>query len=78
MAMQSSLRGRHPIFYVCAKPTALLQPQYTMQVFGQIFATIIYGNKLNTDVSGWGFLIASRQRLLQTVEQLHSDLIIVA
>ena len=49
-----------------------------MQVFGQIFATIIYGNKLNTDVSGWGFLIASRQQLLQTVEQFHSDLIIVA
>ena len=32
------------------------------------------GNQLNADFSGLGFLIASRQRLLQTQEKLHSVL----
>ena len=40
-----------------------------MQLSLQIFAATVGGNQLNAELSGWGFVIGSRQRLLQ---QLHS------
>ena len=35
----------------------------------QLFAATVRGNQLNAELSVWGFLAGSRQRLLQTVAQ---------
>ena len=42
-------------------------PIYTTQPSVQLFAATIGGNESNAELSGWWFLIGSRQRLLQPI-----------
>ena len=43
----------------------VLGPMYTTQLYVQLFAVTVGANQLNAMLSGWRFLIGSRQRLLQ-------------
>ena len=47
----------------------MLESQYSTHLPVQAFAATVDGNQLNAGLSGWRFLIGSRQRSLQTVAQ---------